>query len=134
MEKSQSPTLIRLLLPPAEAAGRPRKLKVYGEAPRGEKATMSREGQLGELIRKVAPGTEVAAVAPTVAALRKIKSPAEVALLQKAIDITGEAQRDGAHAIRPGAFEYAGQAALEAAFTRNGAERPGFFSIVTSLG
>jgi Xaa-Pro aminopeptidase len=57
---------------------------------------------------------------------------AEIALLQKAIDITGEAQRDAATQIRPGAFEYEVQAALEAAFTRNGSERPGFPSIVGS--
>lgn len=129
-------TLIRLLLPPegeSAAPARGKRLKVYGElGGRGEGAALTREGQLAELIRKVAPGTEVAAAAPAVAALRKIKSPAEQILLQKAIDITGEAQRDVARTIRPGVFEYAAQASLEAAFTRNGAERPGFFSIVGS--
>jgi Xaa-Pro aminopeptidase len=64
--------------------------------------------------------------------MRKWKSPAEVALLQKAIDITGEAQRDIAANLRPGMYEFEIQALLEAAFTRNGSERPGFPSIVGS--
>jgi len=56
----------------------------------------------------------------------------EIELLQKAIDITGEAQRDAARTIKPGVYEYEVQGALEYAFTRNGAERPGFASIVGS--
>jgi Xaa-Pro aminopeptidase len=64
--------------------------------------------------------------------MRKVKSAAEIALLQKAIDITGEAQHDIAAALRPGMYEYEVQALLEAAFTRHGAERPGFPSIVGS--
>ncbi|HYJ47411.1 MAG TPA: M24 family metallopeptidase, partial [Pyrinomonadaceae bacterium] len=47
-------------------------------------------------------------------------------------DITGEAQRDIALHLRPGMYEYEVQALLEAAFTRNGSERPGFPSIVGS--
>jgi Xaa-Pro aminopeptidase len=64
--------------------------------------------------------------------MRRIKSPSEIALLQKAIDITGEAQRDIALNLKPGMYEYEVQALLEAAFTRNGSERPGFPSIVGS--
>ena len=69
---------------------------------------------------------EIEDVGHTIAEMRKVKSPAEIALLQKAIDITGEAQRDAAAQMRPGAFEYEVQAAVEAAFTRNGSERPGW--------
>jgi Xaa-Pro aminopeptidase len=64
--------------------------------------------------------------------MRKLKSTAEISLLQKAIDITGEAIRDIATNLKPGMYEYEVQAILEAAFTRNGSERPGFPSIVGS--
>jgi Xaa-Pro aminopeptidase len=67
-----------------------------------------------------------------IAQMRRIKSASEIALLQKAIDITGEAQHDIALNLKPGMYEYEVQAILEAAFTRNGSERPGFPSIVGS--
>ncbi len=105
--------------------------KLYTQTDRSG-SRLSREADFAETLRRVAPQAQPTEVAPFVAELRKIKSTAEVALLQKAIDITLEAQRDAAAAIRPRAYEYEAQAALEAAFTRNGAQRPGFFSIVGS--
>ena len=67
-----------------------------------------------------------------IAYLRQIKSPAEIVLLEKAIQITLKAEQAAARTIGPGAMEYEVQAALEYEFTRNGAERPGFPSIVGS--
>jgi len=75
-------------------------------------------------------GVEVVSVANMIAEMRKAKSPAELALLQKAIDITGEAQREIAAVLKPEMWEYDVQSVLEAAFARSGAERPGFPSIV----
>lgn len=91
-----------------------------------------REYKFAERVRKELTNVEVVSVASTIAEMRKIKSAAEIALLQKAIDITGEAHRDIMAHLRPGLYEYEVQAILEAAFTRNGAERPGFPSIVGS--
>jgi Xaa-Pro aminopeptidase len=67
-----------------------------------------------------------------IAYLRQVKSPTEIALLEKAIEITLKAEQAAARAIGPGVMEYEVQAALEYEFTRNGAERPGFPSIVGS--
>jgi Xaa-Pro aminopeptidase len=67
-----------------------------------------------------------------IAYLRQVKSPTEIALLEKAIQITLKAQLAAAKAIQPGAMEYEVEAALEYEFRRNGAERPGFPSIVGS--
>src|SRR3989449_4970981 len=67
-----------------------------------------------------------------VAFLRQTKSPTEVALLEKAVQITLKAHRAAVRTIAPGAMEYEVQAALEFEFTRNGAERPGYPSIVGS--
>ncbi|MCI0485744.1 MAG: Xaa-Pro peptidase family protein [Blastocatellia bacterium] len=106
--------------------------RLYTIVPGGSNATTLRESLFVERIRKEAPHVQIEDVSPLLGELRKTKSAAEIALLQKAIDITGEAQRDVARTIKPGAYEYEVQAALEYAFARNGAERPGFPSIVGS--
>jgi Xaa-Pro aminopeptidase len=113
------------------AGGKPA-AKLYTILAQGTTADIQRETTFVSTLRQSYPGLQIVDVAPIIAEMRKVKSAAEIALLQKAIDITGEGQRDAAAQIRPGAFEYEVQAALEAAFTRNGSERPGFPSIVGS--
>ena len=123
-----------LLAPPFKAADSSGQApaKLYTIVPRGYTAAITRENQFVESMRKLAPGLAIVDVTPMIGELRKVKSVPEIELLQKAIDITGEAQRDAAQAIKPGVYEYEVQGALEYAFTRNGAERPGFTSIVGS--
>lgn len=116
----------------ADATGAQSQFKLYTVIPAGSTASLTRESQFIDMIRRTAPHVQVVNVSPLLAEMRKIKSPAEIELVQKAIDITGEAQRETARAIKTGAYEYEVQAALEYAFTRNGAERPGFPSIVGS--
>lgn len=106
--------------------------KLYTVIPFGPAADLTREKHFVESLRRLFPGVQIEDLSPYVAEMRKIKSPAEVQLIQKAVDITAEAHRDTARAIRPGVYEYEVQAALEYAFVRNGAERPGFPSIVGS--
>ena len=113
------------------AGGKPA-VKLYTVVAQGSTADMQRETTFVATMRQNYPGIQVEDVAQIIAEMRKVKSAAEVALLQKAIDITGEAQSAAAAQIRPGVFEYEVQAALESAFTRNGAERAGFPSIVGS--
>jgi len=67
-----------------------------------------------------------------IAYLRQTKSRTEIALLEKAIQITIKAQQAAAREIAPGAWEYEVEAALEFEFRHNGAERPSFPSIVGS--
>ena len=71
-------------------------------------------------------------VAGDIAYLRQVKSPTELDLLEKAIDITVKGQLATARTIAPGVMEYEVEAALEYEFRRNGSERPGFPSIVGS--
>lgn len=106
--------------------------KLYTIMPEGSTADIQRETGFIATLKQNYPGLQVADAAPIIAEMRKLKSAAEIALLQKAIDITGEGERAAASQIRPGAFEYEAQGALEGAFTRNGSERPGFPSIVGS--
>lgn len=118
-----------------DAQGQTR-MKLYTIAPREPRNGFVREFKFAQQARQDLPGVEIVtgskSIANILGEMRKFKSPAEIALLQKAIDITGEAQRDIANSLKPGMYEYEIQAILEAAFMRNGAERPGFPSIVGS--
>ncbi len=120
------------LLPAFKDASGQSKMKLYTIAPRRLRDGNVREYQFIERVKKELPGVEVVSVANIIAEMRKAKSAAELVLLQKAIDITGEAERDAARSMKPGMYEYEAQAIIEAAFTRRGAERPGFPSIVGS--
>jgi Xaa-Pro aminopeptidase len=64
--------------------------------------------------------------------LRGKKSPAELALIRKAVDITVDAQREAMALVEPGVNEFEAQALIEYTFRRNGAERPSFATIVGS--
>ena len=69
---------------------------------------------------------------PLVAGMRLVKSEAEIALLQRAIDVTGAGIEAAVRATRPGMHEYEVQAVLEAEYRRLGSPRNGFPSIVAS--
>lgn len=77
------------------------------------------------------PGLVVKDAAPIVDQLRARKSPAEIALLRKAADISSEGHRAAMTAPVP-AHEYELQAVLEYTFTRLGGTRPAYGSIVGS--
>lgn len=64
--------------------------------------------------------------------LRMAKTAEELDLLRRSIDITALAHREAMQTIRPGMHEYEIQALIEHVFMREGAERPGFNSIVAS--
>ncbi len=123
------PRLREMVSSPAFKSGQ---AKLYTLVPPGATAKITRENEFIETVRRDLPHVQIVNVALTIAEMRKIKSAAEIELLQKAIDITSEAQRDVARTIKPGVYEYQVQAALEYAFMRNGAERIGFPSIVGS--
>ena len=66
------------------------------------------------------------------AELREIKTDEELNLLKKAIAITCEAQREIMRALNPSMTEYQAEAVVEYIFKSNGAEYPGFPSILGS--
>lgn len=102
---------------------------VYTVIPSGPSARFSREQAFLERFRQ---GVEVRDVRPLLAELRRIKSPAELALLREAVRITAEAHREVARALRPGMFEYELEALVMATFLKNGARRAGFPPIIGS--
>ncbi|MFQ6617637.1 MAG: aminopeptidase P N-terminal domain-containing protein [Fidelibacterota bacterium] len=64
--------------------------------------------------------------------IRIIKSDSELKLIQKAIDITGEALIEAMKSAKPGMYEYELEAIIEFIFRWNGSERLGFPSIIGS--
>ncbi|MBL4657887.1 MAG: Xaa-Pro dipeptidase [Flavobacteriales bacterium] len=64
------------------------------------------------------------------ASLREVKLDEEMVLLRKAIDITCNAQRNLMQKIKVGHAEYQAEALIEYVFKSEGAEYPGFPSIV----
>jgi Xaa-Pro aminopeptidase len=65
-------------------------------------------------------------------AVRRIKTPAELDFIRRAVNITVVAQRDAMRLIEPGMNEFEVQALIEYDFRRNGADRPSFSTIVGS--
>ncbi|MEO5580914.1 MAG: M24 family metallopeptidase, partial [Gemmatimonadaceae bacterium] len=63
---------------------------------------------------------------------RAVKSAAELDFIRKAVAITVDAHREAMHAVEPGMNEFEIQALVEYTFRRNGADRPGFGTILGS--
>jgi Xaa-Pro aminopeptidase len=69
---------------------------------------------------------------PVVERLRARKSPAELALIRRAAEISAEGHQALMRGIEEGMHEYDLQAIIESTFLRHGAERPAYGSIVGS--
>ena len=77
-------------------------------------------------------GRDVRNLRPGADSMRLVKDADEVARIRKAIDISVLGHIAAMQAARPGVWEYEIEAALEAEFRRNGADRVGYPSIVGS--
>jgi Xaa-Pro aminopeptidase len=129
-----------LFLPERNAAAERWTGPKLGPGPEAERATgISKVLPIGEFDSTLKKAAEQAKAVYSlkdaeddIAYLRHIKSASEIALLEKAIRITLQGQEAAAKVIAPGAMEFEVEAALEYEFRRNGAERPGFPSIVGS--
>ena len=96
------------------------------------RAALSTDDQQIASVLKKHPGTTARSVIGSVAQLRRVKSPAELDLIRKAVSITVDAERDAMRYIEPGQNEFETQALIEYTFRRNGADRPSFSTIVGS--
>jgi Xaa-Pro aminopeptidase len=105
---------------------------VYVRNPDPRRPAEGPEPKLVRLLRDGAPTTDFRDVRPITAAMRKVKSPAELDQIQRAIAVTGEALDRIAATIRPGISEGVLEGEALGAFLRGGAERPGFSTIVGS--
>jgi Xaa-Pro aminopeptidase len=94
--------------------------------------SLTRGGRTMRALAQRHPGLDVRDGAPIVDRLRARKSPAELALLRRAAEISVAGHRAAMRAIAPGMHEYDLQAEVEAAFRHLGSERPAYGSIVGS--
>ncbi|RDI46501.1 Xaa-Pro aminopeptidase [Aquicella lusitana] len=69
-------------------------------------------------------------IAPSLHEMRLFKSAAEIAVMQKAVDITEKAHLRAMEVCEPGMYEYQLEAELMYAFIRNGARFPAYNPIV----
>lgn len=98
----------------------------------------SRETELKEMVLRIIEETGTNThprfldPLPLVHEMRVFKSPSEIVTMKRAIDITCEALLNAYRACKPGMFEYEIEAVIEYTFRKNGAQRPGFPSIVGS--
>ncbi len=87
---------------------------------------------LARLLREATTTARFKDLAAILGESRKVKSPSEIALLRKAIAITGDAQSAAIRLVAPGVPEYGLEGAILGAFVGGGGQRPGFASIVGS--
>ncbi|MHB1946922.1 MAG: Xaa-Pro aminopeptidase [Gammaproteobacteria bacterium] len=71
-------------------------------------------------------------ITDTLHEMRLIKSPAEIAIMRKAADISVDAHMSAIQTCKPGMNEYELEAELQYVFNRNGARFPAYTSIVGS--
>lgn len=112
------------------AAGTP--LFIVGFFGDPESRVLTRDAQRLAALKAKYPSLSIADATGAIEQARGKKSPAELALLRRAVDITVLAQREAARALEPGMNEFELQALIEYTFRRQGADRPGFSTIVGS--
>jgi Xaa-Pro aminopeptidase len=81
-------------------------------------------------ITQAAPGVSLRDAAPTIGALRQIKSPGEIALLTKAIELSVDAQLAAMRMVQPGLYEYQVAARMVETHAYGGCETEAYSPIV----
>ncbi|HEX2217317.1 MAG TPA: Xaa-Pro aminopeptidase [Gemmatimonadales bacterium] len=107
-------------------------LRDFATADAATTDTLTRGASFMRRFAEAHPDVTVRDAHPTLDSLRTRKSPAELAMLRRAIDITGEALREVMRALKPGMYEYQIEAIVESAFRRRGADGAAFVSIIGS--
>jgi Xaa-Pro aminopeptidase len=99
---------------------------------RGSPGTLTREQQFADQLRRRYPEVTIRDASPVLRAMREIKSAAEVALVQRAVDITVAAQKAGMARALTATRENEVQATIEFTFRDLGACCWAFPSIVAA--
>lgn len=120
---------------PAEgpAASRDGELRVIGDrAGDPWDGRPSREGHLVALLQSRFPVLEIRDLSPLLDELRIIKSPAEIRLIKRATQLSGEALMEAMRSSAPGVVEHEIDGAARFIFFRNGAQGEGYAAIVAT--
>ena len=99
---------------------------------RGSRSPATREHQFADRLRRHYPQVRFRDATPLLLAMREIKSPAELALIRRAVDITAEAQKAAMARVLAATRENEVQATIEFTFRNLGACCWAFPSIVAS--
>jgi Xaa-Pro aminopeptidase len=81
-------------------------------------------------VRSALPQSTIDDIAPALATLRQIKSPGEIALIQKAVDASVDAQLAAMRMMRPGLYEYQIAARMKEVHEMEGCSREAYAPIV----
>lgn len=92
----------------------------------------SREGQFIQSIQLRFPQFVVNDLTPTLDQLRLIKSPPEIALIEKATRLSGLGLLEAMRSTNPGIYEYELDAVAKYVFYRNGAQGDAYYSLIAS--
>jgi Xaa-Pro aminopeptidase len=109
-------------------------LRDFASADAAEQDSLTRGSRLIADLMSRRPGQalQIRDAHPIVDVLRARKSPAELALLRHAIDITVGSLKQAMQAAKPGMWEYQLESLIEGGFRSAGADGPSFGSIVGS--
>jgi Xaa-Pro aminopeptidase len=88
------------------------------------------EKQVVDWLQVAAPQAKVRDIRQNIYALREIKSPGELAFLQKAIELSLDAQLEAMRMMRPGLFEFQIAAKMVEVHAMGGSEAEGYAPIV----
>lgn len=86
--------------------------------------------KMNDWLRNALPHATLLDITPTLDAMRQVKSPGELALMQKAIDLSIDAHLDAMRQMRPGLFEYQIAARMKEIHEWGGCEREAYSPIV----
>jgi len=88
------------------------------------------EKQVIDWLQVAAPQAKVKDIRQSIYALREIKSPGEIAFLQKAVELSLDAQLEAMKMMRPGLYEYQIAAKMVEVHAIGGSEAEGYAPIV----
>ena len=86
--------------------------------------------KMNQWLRDALPHSMLRDITPTLDAMRQVKSPGELALMQKAIDLSIDAHLDAMREMHPGLFEYQIAARMKEIHEWGGCEREAYAPIV----
>ena len=83
-----------------------------------------------EWMKRTLPASDIADITPIISAQRQVKSAGELALIQKAVDASVDAQLDAIKNMRPGLYEYQVSARMKEVHELAGCSREAYAPIV----
>jgi Xaa-Pro aminopeptidase len=88
------------------------------------------EKEVADWLQQAAPQIKLKDVRAQISAMRQIKSPGEIAFLQRAIDLSLDAHLEAMRMMRPGLYEYQVAAKMIEVHAMGGSEAEGYAPIV----